>query len=130
MFSVRSIVVLLSCLSLGLHWGALQMVGWVSMTVEFARTASISQALEKTFDGEHPCALCLAVQHRGLPADEHSPEKPKTKTDLKPLVISLWEAPVFLIQSASGIASCPGIHVPASGLKDCPPVPPPRGETA
>ena len=130
MLSARFIVVLLSCLSLGLHWGVLQLVGWVSMTVEFARTAPISEALEKTFDGEHPCALCLAVQHRGMPADEHSPEKPKGKTDLKLLVISLWEAPVFLTPSVSGIASWPGIHFPASGLKDRPPVPPPRVETA
>jgi hypothetical protein len=100
------------------------------MTVEFARTAPISEALQKTFDGEHPCALCLAVQHRAMPADEQAPEKPKAKIDLKPLVISLWEVPVFLIPSASGIASWPGIHFPASGLKDRPPVPPPRGETA
>ena len=130
MLCPRSIVVLFSCLSLGLHWGAMQMLGWVSMTVEFARTAPISEALEKTFDGEHPCALCLAVQHRAMPADEHAPEKPKAKMDLKPLVISLWEVPVFLIPSASGIASWPAIHFPASGLKDRPPVPPPRGETA
>ncbi len=130
MFSVRFIVVLLACLSVGLHWGALQMVGWVSMTVEFARTTTISEALEKTFDGAHPCALCLAVQHRGLATDEHSPEKPKAKTELKPLVILLWEEPVFLIPLASGIASWPGIHFPASGLKERPPVPPPRVEPA
>jgi hypothetical protein len=129
MFSARFIVVLIACFSVGLHWGALQMVGWVSMTVEFARTTTISEALEKTFDGEHPCALCLAVQDRGMPADEHSPANPKTKAEPKPLVISLWEAPVFLITSASSIASWPGIHFPASGLKDRPPVPPPRRGT-
>ena len=31
MSSARFIVVLLSCLSVGLHWGALQMVGWVTV---------------------------------------------------------------------------------------------------
>ena len=106
------------------------MVGWVSMAGEFARTTTISEALDKTFDGQHPCALCLAVQHRGLPSDEHLPEKPRIKADLKPLVISLWEAPVIQILSTSGIATWPGIHVPSSGLKAPPPVPPPRVDVA
>jgi hypothetical protein len=48
---------------LGGHWAALQSVAWFGMVVSFAsQEESIAGALEKTFDGDHPCGLCKAVQ--------------------------------------------------------------------
>ena len=47
----------------GGHWGMLQAIAWAGMLVNYTRSeASISTALEKTFDGEHPCDLCVAVK--------------------------------------------------------------------
>ena len=31
------------------------------MLVKNARTCSLAEAVKKTFDGEHPCALCRAI---------------------------------------------------------------------
>ncbi len=45
----------------GTHWAALQSVAWTTMLAEKLQSDSLSQALEKTFDGRHPCPLCKAV---------------------------------------------------------------------
>lgn len=48
---------------LGGHWVALQSAAWVAMVVSYAaQEQSLAGALEKTFDGEHPCGLCKVVQ--------------------------------------------------------------------
>lgn len=57
------------CLSLGFHWIALQSVAWTTMLVTNAQHSRLSEALAKTFDGAHPCALCHAV------ADGHKSER-------------------------------------------------------
>ncbi len=47
---------------LGGHWLALQMVAWMGMMAVNSRDADFAGALEKTFDGKHPCPLCCAVE--------------------------------------------------------------------
>jgi hypothetical protein len=54
-------MILALCLSLGLHWLALQSVAWTTMLVANARHAPLSEAVARTFDGNHPCDLCHAV---------------------------------------------------------------------
>src|SRR6516164_9842918 len=49
------------CLSIGLHWIALQSVAWTTMVIDYSRHAPLCQAIAQTFDGAHPCALCNAV---------------------------------------------------------------------
>ena len=57
-FSVAAVLVL----AVGGHWMLLQSVAWIGMTLSFSQSAPLEEALKKTFDGEHPCALCKAVQ--------------------------------------------------------------------
>lgn len=57
--SVAAVLVL----AVGGHWMLLQSFAWVRMTVNFSQTAPLEEALRKTFNGEHPCALCKAVQN-------------------------------------------------------------------
>lgn len=45
----------------GGHWAMLQGVAWVSMVHDFSRGGSLTQAVEKTFDGKHPCAMCKKI---------------------------------------------------------------------
>ncbi len=72
----RVLAVTAVCVTLGLHWVVFQSVAWTTMVVKFSQTSSLSQALEKTFDGNHPCSLCHALQK------SKSSEK---KSDLRPL---------------------------------------------
>jgi hypothetical protein len=41
--------------SIGLHWAFLQAVAWTGMVASYACILPISEALQKTFDGKHPC---------------------------------------------------------------------------
>jgi hypothetical protein len=45
----------------GGHWAMLQGVAWVTMVHDFSRGGSLTQAVEKTFDGKHPCAMCKKI---------------------------------------------------------------------
>lgn len=48
--------------ALGAPWIALQSVAWGTMLANFARTSDWSEAIQKTFDGQHPCALCKSIE--------------------------------------------------------------------
>ena len=58
----RLLVVGAICLSLGLHWALLQGVAWAGMLVSFASEGTVIEAVQKTFDGQHGCALCKKVK--------------------------------------------------------------------
>ena len=48
--------------SLGAHLMVIQTVAWTRMAMSFSRQGSLNASLKKTFDGRHPCALCLKVK--------------------------------------------------------------------
>ena len=54
------ILLALGC-SIGVHWFVLQSVAWSSMLTRNLRTHSLVEAVLQTFDGNHPCALCLVI---------------------------------------------------------------------
>src|SRR5215469_12912704 len=45
----------------GTHWVLLQSVAWTTMLADNLRTGSLVEAVEKTFDGQHPCSLCKRI---------------------------------------------------------------------
>jgi len=55
-------VVLALSLVLGPHWTLLQTVAWTGMLIHYAQGGSFKEALLKTFDGHHPCGLCLTIR--------------------------------------------------------------------
>src|ERR1035438_7892946 len=52
--------VALAC-SIGLPWAFLQWFAWTTMLVDNLTTNSFFVALQRTFDGKHPCPLCKAI---------------------------------------------------------------------
>ncbi len=108
----------------GTHWVMLQSVAWATMLAENARTDSLPAALEKTFDGKHPCALCKQIT-KGR-ASEKSKD---ARMEFKQLE--------FLRQSASFALTSPAPYnliaqdpVSMSLVTWRPPVPPPRASLA
>jgi hypothetical protein len=55
-----ALVCALAC-SIGLHWAFWQAVAWTNMVASYSRDATLAEALTKTFDGKHPCALCKQI---------------------------------------------------------------------
>ncbi len=48
--------------ALGGHWLVLQTVAWGGMIVEYSRESGLTVAVGKTFDGQHPCAMCKTIE--------------------------------------------------------------------
>ena len=115
----KFVVVLALACSIGLHWEFLQSIAWVSMVVSYSQTAPLTTALQKTFDGTHPCSLCRQV------ADGKRSEK---KTDVGPAKkLEFRYTPVALIFRAPSMYwEVPMIELPAELISIDPPVPPPR----
>src|SRR5687767_12801038 len=74
-------VVVALVLATGTHWYLLQSIAWIGMTVEFSRTEPLPVALQKAFDGQHPCGLCKVVDE-GMQAEKNAQmNKLQTKLD-------------------------------------------------
>ena len=117
----KLLLVLALTLSLGAHWALLQSVAWVGMVVNYSQDATITEALSKTFDGQHPCKLCKAV-------------KEGKQSEKKQDVLKVEGKKEFCFDSKISVPFPPTaftlIYAPAdSGLSrsETPPVPPPRG---
>src|SRR5271165_6380329 len=45
----------------GGHWAVLQATAWVGMLVKYSESEGVEVGISKTFDGKHPCDLCLSI---------------------------------------------------------------------
>jgi hypothetical protein len=77
----RFLVIAALCFAVGLHWYALQSIAWTTMMLEYSKDAPFKEALAKTFDGQHPCSLCHAVQ-TGKKSEQKNNAQVVTKIDL------------------------------------------------
>jgi hypothetical protein len=46
---------------MGGHWAVLQATAWVGMLVKYSESEGVKVGISKTFDGKHPCDLCLSI---------------------------------------------------------------------
>ena len=106
--------------SIGLHWAFFQSVAWVGMVITYSQEGTLTQALQKTFDGKHPCSLCHQIAQA-----QKSQKKSDRQLEIKRLefikaeqVIALAAPTHFQIKS-TGNSSAPQFC-------ETPPVPPPR----
>lgn len=61
-------------LASGSHWVVLQSIAYGGMIIRYAQDAPLQTALAMTFDGEHPCPLCHAVQEGRQEEEEQRSE--------------------------------------------------------
>ena len=67
-------LICLTCLALsGGHWAVFQTIAWAQMIRDYSRTATIAEAIAKTFNGRSPCGLCKKIseereKENGMPA--------------------------------------------------------------
>lgn len=118
----RYLFALSLAVTLGLHWTALQSIAWASMLARHLVEAPLSTALTKTFDGKHPCRLCLAVaegRRSQQPADELG-------STYRPDLCLFAAEPMVVLVPAN---SCTAFGSPslAPARTETPPRPPPRG---
>jgi hypothetical protein len=99
----------------------LQSLAWVGMTINFSRTNSLDVAIEKTFDGQHPCNLCHFVAEGKKSERAKEVVKAETKLDL-------ISSPYFILPSPTEHSIELTVLLVSGRLRlDAPPSPPPRG---
>lgn len=91
---VRFTTVIVLVLSLGLHWAVLQTVAWTGMVVSYSRDATFSEAVSRTFDGEHPCPMCKVIK-QGQAEERGQPQKAQVKPGTKMDLGLVWQWVVF-----------------------------------
>ena len=119
----RTLTIAALILSIGAHWALLQSVAWAGMLYSYSQQTSFTRAVEMTFDGDHPCSLCAAIEE-GKAQEKQQREDtgvaPATdlKLDLPPgnLVLSHPPHPPVL----------PAVLLTPCNMGTAPELPPPR----
>ena len=112
----------------GGHWLALQSAAWVRMLVEFSRSDSLSIAIIKTFDGRHPCSICLKVR-AGL-HEQQQQEKKNPPLKIEKLPECTWQFRQLTASPLPASPTAPSTPFASAFYLDfteSPPTPPPRG---
>ncbi len=105
------------------HLPLLQLVAWGGMLVTYSARSGVEEGIRQTFDGDHPCPLCCAIQK----AREHEAGR----------WMPVAPAPRLLACAAPALRAHPAAMPTTSNLLlhqppclarelDPPPVPPPR----
>lgn len=50
--------------SCGGQWPVLQCIAWVNMVREYSEIVPLAKAVEMTFSGQYPCAICKAIAEK------------------------------------------------------------------
>jgi hypothetical protein len=115
-------------LSVGMQWAVTQSAGWVSMMVTYAQQGSVMEALEKTFDGEHPCELCKLAAQQSSEADEDgAPTSAKKAHKVKKAEIAWRDEPLCPPSRRVSVHELPEFSPQMVSWKKQPDRPPPRG---
>jgi len=106
--------------SVGLHWAFLQSFAWSTMLVDNLTTSSFSVAIQRTFDGKHPCALCKAID-----AGKKSEKKSEALVSLKKFE-GLNEFVSLVLLPPASFPTMEAQDALFETLLRTPPTPPPR----
>lgn len=118
-----AVVAALTC-SLGLHWGMLQSVAWVSMVVSYSQESPLKEAVAKTFDGKHPCPLCKEIAKGKRSEQRHAAGVVIKKFEGSP------NLPAFGLFPPQGFSTMQWLDRTSARLADAPLLPPPKDLTA
>jgi hypothetical protein len=104
---------------IGGHWMALQSAAWIEMVIDYSNQSPLSLALEKTFDGTHPCKLCKTVSK----GRSHEQKNEKAKLLVKFQAVLAEQSGMLMPESKS--VDYPVLARYHAALRSPPPTPPP-----
>jgi hypothetical protein len=116
----KLVVILALVFSIGLHWALLQTVAWTGMIISYTQEGTLQEALTKTFDGQHPCALCTQIDQ-----GRKSEKKSDLKINGKQLEF-IESRPEMVFSPSISIALVCRYAESSPQFSLAPPVPPPR----
>ena len=109
----------------GAHWMVLQTTAWTGMLLARSQRVAVAEAVETTFDGQHPCGLCSAITTGQNEEKQKEREFPAAKKmqEINFVAVDRIELPSRL---SSGEVRWRDLSQPVAWRVDAPPVPPPR----
>jgi len=107
--------------TIGAHWLLLQSVAWTTMLADNLHSASLHEALVKTFDGKHPCRLCKAIAAGKKSEQKNESTVQMQKLEFPPVKVN------FALIAPPQFELVPQVNSSAESLAQKPPTPPPRG---
>jgi hypothetical protein len=120
---------LLACIALfsiaGGHYAVLQTVAWTGMLVDYSRSAGLVEGVKQTFDGDHPCKMCLSIEE--TKREEQKQQLPLVSAkplDLKATALVL-PADFSRVPALSLSHASQSDRLPPSCIEDLP-TPPPK----
>lgn len=106
--------------TIGGHWALLQTVAWTTMLADNLQRDSFTDAVSKTFDGEHPCKMCKDIS-AGKKAEKQSEFSSMAKK------LEFVSSPArYVFAGSENFYLLPDSGTGASERSHRPPVPPPR----
>jgi hypothetical protein len=90
------------------------------MVVNYSQDGTVGEALAKTLDGKHPCALCKAIA-----AGKKSEKKSEFPAGGKKFEFS-YSATVIVFSAPTRFWKTGGLEERARSLNHAPPAPPPK----
>jgi hypothetical protein len=96
---------------LGGHWALLQTGAWAGMIVQCSEQVGIKAGVVETFDGAHPCPVCLAIKDG---KKQEQKRAPLLQAELKKDFLAPWNRfqvhPVWVEVNYPGLTTrMPGI---------------------
>ena len=104
----------------GGHWAILQTGAWVGMVIDYSKSAGLEAGIKKTFDGKHPCQLCLSI------AKNKEKEGKQTANASPAKLYLVYHAPRWALTPPAVFGELEVSLYLLNGSTLKPPVPPPR----
>ena len=117
----RLFLILALLATVGGHWFVFQSVAWATMLVDNLQTGSLSEAVTRTFGGDHPCRMCKQITEQRKSEkqpDAPAPELRRLEFVLQPAVFTFTAPQLFWFQTDDAA------HF--NTRPSPPPLPPPR----
>jgi hypothetical protein len=129
-FSSKIACLLAALVTAGSHWFVLQLAAWACMLVNFAQQDSFATAVQKTFDGQHPCNLCLQIREGQQQDRQDSEKQPWLNPEKMPELLLDVRLVTIPPAPAAEAESPPFVHHRYADFIDDPLKPPPRQSAA
>lgn len=82
LWTIKALVTLAVFTSMGGHWAVLQGIAWTGMLLEYSvEDGSLLKGVTKTFDGGHPCKMCLSISEGQQEESKDQESAPKLAFD-------------------------------------------------
>ncbi|TLD69185.1 hypothetical protein FEM03_18980 [Phragmitibacter flavus] len=130
---IQTILCLIAAIHLvGGHWGVMQVIAWGNMLHTYSQNQSMVDAVKDTFDGKHPCPMCLKIQQSQTAESEQQPAS-TTPVEIHPHWLALpscRDLPTVSWKAAPPEQTIALRHSLTSQWQLSPPTPPPRRSEA